>query len=296
MTGAAVTALVLDGRAEAQRRVEDLADVVRGLRLRWPPTLAVVAADTPEGRRNLEIKLRMGLRAQVRVTIERVPADVDTAGAVAAVAALADDDEVDGLFVQFPLPAGVDGRVVADAIPPARDVDGSGPDAAFGPAAVGACLQLLAPVVGERTGRCVALVASAEGRAASGPSPVFLDRLAAAFAAGGATVVVTDAGRADWPDASRTADVLVSAAGVPGLVRGQHVRPGAIVVDAGVSRLDGAVVGDVDLASVAEVAGVVVPSPGGLGPMTVAVLLQHTVTAARTGRPPPPPRYQPLAG
>jgi methylenetetrahydrofolate dehydrogenase (NADP+)/methenyltetrahydrofolate cyclohydrolase len=289
-----VTAVVVDGGAEARRRIDDLAAVVPGLRLAWPPTLAVVAADTPEGRRNLEVKLRMGERARVRVRIERVPADVDTAGAVAAIAALADDPTVDGLFVQFPLPAGVDERVVAEAIPPTRDVDGSGPDAAYGPAAVDACLQLLAPWVGERAVRCVALVAAAAGRVASGPSPVFLDRLAAAFAAGGATVVVTDAGRPDWPAASRTADVLVSAAGIPGLVTGEHVRPGAIVVDAGVSRVDGAVVGDVDLASVADVAGVVVPSPGGLGPMTVAVLLQHTVTAARTGRPPRPPRYLPL--
>jgi methylenetetrahydrofolate dehydrogenase (NADP+)/methenyltetrahydrofolate cyclohydrolase len=236
----------------------------------------------------------MGAQAGVRVQVVDLPPDVDTAGAVALVAGLGADPEVDGVFVQFPLPAGVDAVAVAAAIPPGRDVDGSGPTSAFAPAAVVACLELLAPLVAERTGRRVALVGASTGRASSGPSPVFLDALAEALAATGATVVHTDAGQRDWRAVSRSADVVVSAAGVGRSVTAACVRPGAIVVDAGVSRVDGIVVGDVDVASVAEVAAAVVPSPGGLGPMTVALLLEHTVAAARSRRVTQPVVHQPV--
>jgi methylenetetrahydrofolate dehydrogenase (NADP+)/methenyltetrahydrofolate cyclohydrolase len=283
-----VTALVVDGRAEAERRLADLAGVVRRLGLEPPPTLAIVVAATPEARRNLGVKRRMAAEAGVVVRVDELPEPVTQEAAEAAVVAAGADEGVDGVFVQFPLPGGLDEAAVLRRIPPGKDVDGP----PLGPAAVHATLVALAAAGVHWPGRRILLLASAGGPARSGPSPTFLDELAASFA--GSPVERSDVGRGDWADACRRAEIVVTAAGVPRLVTSDHLGSGAVVVDAGVSRVDGAVVGDVDVASAVARAGVIVPSPGGLGPLTVEILLHATVIAADARRG-PSRRYQPLA-
>jgi methylenetetrahydrofolate dehydrogenase (NADP+)/methenyltetrahydrofolate cyclohydrolase len=271
-----VTAVVVDGRAEAERRVAALAETVSGLALDPPPTLAIVVAATAEARRNLGIKRRWGEAAGVRVLVDELAVPVTQAAAEAAVDAAAADESVDGVFVQLPLPDGIDPAAVLARIPRGKDVDGP----PLGPAAVHSCLVALGLAGVHCGGRRVALVIAPD-QAHAGPSPAFVPELAASFTAAGAALVRTEVGRAGWEERCRRGDIVVTAVGRPHVVRGEHLRPGAAVVDAGVSRVDGAVVGDVDIASAIVTAGVIVPSPGGIGPLTVAVLLGATVTASR---------------
>ena len=213
-----------------------------------------------------------------------LPATVAPADLAAAVAGLVDDPGVHGVFVQLPLPAALDTGAVLDLVPPAQDVDGLGAASLARlvrghpgpiPATAEAVLRLLGAAGVATAGRRAVVV---------GHGPYLAVPLALLLArAGAGAVVLADPDDPGLATTCRAADLVVTTADRPGLIGADHVAPGAAVIDAGVTRTAAGVVGDVDMAAVRPVAGWLVPMPGGVGPMTVACLLGHTVDAALGG-------------
>ncbi|MCW9014849.1 MAG: bifunctional methylenetetrahydrofolate dehydrogenase/methenyltetrahydrofolate cyclohydrolase FolD [Gammaproteobacteria bacterium] len=193
------------------------------------------------------------------------------------------DDEIHGILVQFPLPAGLDQDAVIERISPSKDIDGFHPynlgRLAQRKPALRSCtpygVKLLLDSVNEPyKGRNAVIVGASNhvGR------PAGMELLLA-----GATVTMTHRFTSDLEDHVRRSDIVVVAVGKPGLVKGEWIKPGATVIDVGINRLDdGSLVGDVDFETAAERAAYITPVPGGVGPMTVAVLLNNTVDAADT--------------
>jgi methylenetetrahydrofolate dehydrogenase (NADP+)/methenyltetrahydrofolate cyclohydrolase len=250
-----------------------------------PPALAVVVCGRSAPSM---VYLERILKACASVGIDGRFVDVegDTVGAQAeelasAVKALSADPTVTGIIVQMPLPTGISLRVVVDAIDPLKDIDGIHPLNAgllrlgyegFVPATAHAALEML-----ERSG---VVIPGAEA-VVIGRSPVVGMPVAFMLVKGGATVTVCHSRTRDLAVHTSRADIVVVAAGRPGLVTGAMLKPGAVVVDVGINVVEGRVVGDVDFASAAEVASAITPVPGGVGPLTNALLLAHLVRAAQ---------------
>ncbi len=199
------------------------------------------------------------------------------------------DEAVDGILVQLPLPPHVDDKAVLDAIDPAKDVDGFHPENA-GRLAVGepglvpctplGCLMLLKDRLGDLAGLEAVVI---------GRSNIVGKPMAQLLLQESCTVTIAHSRTRDLPNVIRRADIVVAAVGRPELVKGDWLKPKAVVIDVGINRVDGRLVGDVDFASASQVAGAITPVPGGVGPMTIAVLLRNTLVAAhaRTGLPSP---------
>jgi methylenetetrahydrofolate dehydrogenase (NADP+)/methenyltetrahydrofolate cyclohydrolase len=200
---------------------------------------------------------------------------------VAALATLNADDTVAGIIVQMPLPGGVRLRPVVEAIDPAKDIDGIHPLNAgllrlgwdgFVPATAHAALEMLRRSGVEIRGANAVVI---------GRSPVVGMPAAFMLTSEDATVTVCHSGTRDLAGQVRRADIVVVAAGVPGLVTGEMLKPGAVVIDVGINVAAGRIVGDVDFDSARQVAGAITPVPGGVGPLTNALLLAHLVRAAQ---------------
>jgi methylenetetrahydrofolate dehydrogenase (NADP+)/methenyltetrahydrofolate cyclohydrolase len=250
-----------------------------------PPGLAVVVCGRSAPSM---VYLERILKACASVGIESrfvdVPGDEPSAQAVELAAALGrlnDDRSVSGIIVQLPLPPGIPLRTVVDVIDPLKDIDGIHPLNAgllrlgyegFVPATAHAALEML-----ERSG---ATIPGAEA-VVVGRSPVVGMPVAFMLVKGGATVTVCHTKTRDLAVHTRRADIVVVAAGRPGLVTGAMLKPGAVVVDVGINVVDGHIVGDVDFESAREVAAAITPVPGGVGPLTNALLLAHLVRAAQ---------------
>ncbi len=249
-----------------------------------PVCLATVLAgdDRPS-----EVYVRMKHQALERAGMVSkhvgLSADVTQGQVEAAVAELAADPAVHGILVQLPLPDGLDAEAVLELVPPEKDVDGLS-ERSMGrlvrgrpglvPCTPLGVMRLLQRYGVETTGRRAVIV----GRSTLVGLP-----LALLLARKGvdATVTLAHSRTRDLVDVCREADILVGAAGQARMITAAHVKPGAAVVDVGVSRTEAGVVGDVDQEAVAEVAGWLTPMPGGTGPMTIASLLENTVIAAR---------------
>jgi methylenetetrahydrofolate dehydrogenase (NADP+)/methenyltetrahydrofolate cyclohydrolase len=211
----------------------------------------------------------------------KLPADVAQADLLAEIDRLNNDPAVDGILVQMPLPPHIDSRTVIEAIDPARDVDG------FHPMNVGR-LADNQPTLTPCTPLGVMKLLALSGAALRGSRALVLGRsgivgkpVANLLLAADATVTIAHSRTRDLPALCRQADILVAAVGRPELVRGDWVAPGAIVIDVGINRLDdGRLVGDVATAECLPHAAAITPVPGGVGPMTIACLLENTVTAA----------------
>ena len=194
---------------------------------------------------------------------------------------LNDDPTVDGLIVQMPLPPTIRLRAVVDAIDPAKDIDGIHPLNAgllrlgyegFLPATAHAAVEILRRSGIEIAGRDAVVI---------GRSPVVGMPAAFLLVREDATVTVCHSRTVDLAAHVARADIVVVAAGRPGLITGSMLKPGAVVVDVGINLVDGRLVGDVDFASAVEVASAITPVPGGVGPLTNALLLSHLVRAAQ---------------
>ncbi|HEY2791635.1 MAG TPA: bifunctional 5,10-methylenetetrahydrofolate dehydrogenase/5,10-methenyltetrahydrofolate cyclohydrolase [Micromonosporaceae bacterium] len=275
-----MTARQIDGRALAADIVAEAAAIASTLPS--PPTLAIVVATDDDATdwyvRNIQ---RTAARVGVTVRVERPTASTAEIGA--RLAALSADGGVHGVICQTPLPPGVDLADVAANIDPDKDVDGANPTSlgrlaagrpAYAPATAAAVLEILEREQVPLEGAAVTVV----GRSTVVGKPVALLLLARH-----ATVTVCHSRTADLAAACRGADVLVVAAGRPGLVSTDAVKPGAVVIDVGTNPTpEGGLIGDVDPAVVAQ-AGALTPVPRGVGPVTTAVLLRHVVTAASLG-------------
>jgi methylenetetrahydrofolate dehydrogenase (NADP+)/methenyltetrahydrofolate cyclohydrolase len=274
-----VTATLMDGKALAERIRAEVAREVAAFQR--PLGLAtVLVGDDPAS----DVYIRMKHKATVEVGIGardlRLPATTTEEELLALVAELNANDEIDGILVQLPLPGHIDEGRVIRAVDPVKDVDGFHPlnaglllagTPAHVPGTPAGVLELLDEYDVELEGAEAVVI----GRSDIVGKPVALLLLHRH-----ATVTICHSRTRSLADAVRRADVVVAAVGVPGIVTAAMVKPGASVVDVGITRTDEGLRGDVD-PDVAAVAGLLTPVPGGVGPMTVAMLLRSTVRAAR---------------
>jgi methylenetetrahydrofolate dehydrogenase (NADP+)/methenyltetrahydrofolate cyclohydrolase len=277
-------ARVLDGRAvaravraEVARRVEALRDG-RGI---VPGLAAVLVGDDPASRVYVGTKEKACAEVGMRSLGRRLPAGTTTAAVVALVEELNARPDVHGILVQLPLPVGIDANVVVQAIAPAKDVDGL---------TIASQGRLLAGRPGLRpcTPLGIMRLIAETGHPLEGAEAVVVGRsllvgkpVALLLLERHATVTLCHSRTRDLPAVVGRGDVVVAAVGRPELVRGDWIKPGAVVIDVGINRTaDGGLVGDVHFASARERAGWITPVPGGVGPMTVAMLLANTAAAA----------------
>jgi methylenetetrahydrofolate dehydrogenase (NADP+) / methenyltetrahydrofolate cyclohydrolase len=275
-----VSARIIDGKAIAAGLRARLTEHIATLPFR--PGLAVVqVGDDAASAVYVRSKDRAANATGISVQTIRLPAETSQEELITRVARLNADPAVDGILVQLPLPTHIDTRTVVEAVDPAKDVDG------FHPLNVG----LLAsghPGLVPCTPLGIMRLLGETGIALEGTRALILGRstivgrpLAMLLMAANATVTVAHSRTRELAAECHRADVVVAAVGKPELVRGDWIAPGATVIDVGVNRTtDGRLVGDVAFSEAAAIAGAITPVPGGIGPMTIACLLENTVTAA----------------
>lgn len=273
-----MTARVIDGKAAAAILQTNVATRVADLG--YAPGLAVVlVGDDPASAVYVRNKDRAAQAAGIAVQTIRLPADATQAVLMDVVQRLNANPAVDGILVQMPLPPGLDARAVIAAVDPGKDVDG------FHPLNVARLAEGSPGLVPCTPRGCMILLAGTPLRGAHavvlGRSGIVGRPMAALLLAADATVTIAHSRTADVAAECRRADVLIAAVGRPGLVRGDWIKPGAVVIDVGINRgADGKLCGDVAYAEALNVAGAITPVPGGVGPMTIACLLDNTVMAA----------------
>lgn len=279
-----MTATILDGKAVAARVKDQVASEVAGM-ARKPGLATVLVGDDPASHTYVRGKRNDAAQVGIRSIHHELDASVSQPEVEKLIAELNGDDEVDGILVQLPLPGDLDGEAAVGTIAPAKDVDG------LHPFSLGRLL-LDRPGLRPCTPSGVMRILGHYGIDPRGKRAVVIGRsflvgrpLALMLSARGvdATVTIAHSRTDDLAGLARSADILVAAVGVPEMVGGDMVKPGATVIDVGINRRDdGRLVGDVAFAEAAEVAGAITPVPGGVGPMTRAMLLVNTVTAAKT--------------
>jgi len=275
-----MSARIIDGKAIAAAMRARLAEQIAGLTFR-PGLTVVLVGDDPGSTVYVRGKDRAANEAGIAVRTIRLPRDTAEATLLAEIARLNADPAVDGILVQLPLPPRIRSQAVLEAVDPAKDVDG------FHPLNIGR-LAAGSPSLVPCTPLGIMRLLDAAGVALAGSRALVLGRSAIVgrplvflLLGANATVTVAHSHTRDLAAECRRAEVLIAAAGQPELVRGNWVGQGATVIDVGVNRLaDGRLVGDVAFAECAAVAGAITPVPGGVGPMTIACLLENTVTAA----------------
>ncbi len=292
-----MSAARIDGRAFAARLRDRIAEAVPAFASaagRAPGLAVVLVGEDPASRVYVRSKGRATEEAGMAGFEHCLPDSVSQEELLALVGRLNEDESVDGILVQLPLPAGIDDKAVIEAIDPAKDVDGFHPINA-GRLAVGedgmvpctplGCLMLLKDRLGDLSGLEAVVI---------GRSNIVGKPMAQLLLAENCTVTLAHSRTRDLPGVVRRADIVVAAVGRPEMVRADWLKPGATVIDVGINRIEGGdgkgrLVGDVDFAKACEVAAAITPVPGGVGPMTIAMLLRNTLAAAhsRAGLSPP---------
>ena len=286
----------IDGKARADRLVADVAAATAKLKAQAgfaPGLCAVLVGEDPASQVYVRNKGKAATSAGIQSFQETLPATTSEAELLAVIARLNADERVDGILVQLPLPKHIDPQRVIDAIDAGKDVDGfhaqnvgrlwsGGLRQALVPCTPYGCLLLLRDAVSELSGAEAVVL---------GRSNIVGKPMAALLLAESCTVTLAHSRTRDLAAVSRRADILVAAVGRPELVRGDWIKPGAVVIDVGINRVAAAdgkskLVGDVAFAEAQGIAGAITPVPGGVGPMTIACLLRNTLIAAcrRRGR------------
>jgi methylenetetrahydrofolate dehydrogenase (NADP+)/methenyltetrahydrofolate cyclohydrolase len=280
-----MSAQIIDGKESARKVKAEVAEAVSVLGYR-PGLATVLVGDDPASHTYVRGKRSDAEEVGIRSIHHELPGDVSQADLETLIEELNDDEEVDGILVQLPLPGGLDGERVVSSIDPAKDVDG------LHPYNMG-LLVLGRPGLRPCTPSGVMRMFEDNGVIVAGQTAVVIGRsflvgrpLALMMASKGvdATVTMAHSRTPQLAEVTRAADILVAAVGVPRLVTAEYVKPGAAVIDVGVNRVEDGLTGDVDFDSVREVAGSITPVPGGVGPMTRAMLLSNTLEAARARR------------
>lgn len=275
-----MTAKIIDGRAIAAALRAEVASNVAAAGF-TPGLTVVLVGDDPASRVYVRTKDRAAREAGIEAQTIRLPADTSQTELLETIKLLNGDPAVDGILVQLPLPASINSQDVIATIDPAKDVDG------FNPANVG-YLTDGRPNLVPCTPLGVMKLLQMSGAELSGARALVLGRsaivgrpMALLLLLADATVTIAHSRTRDLAAECRNADILVAAVGKPEMVQGDWVKPGATVIDVGINRLaDGRLVGDVAFEACAAVAGAITPVPGGVGPMTVACLLENTLAAA----------------
>jgi methylenetetrahydrofolate dehydrogenase (NADP+) / methenyltetrahydrofolate cyclohydrolase len=278
-----MAARILDGKSLAAATRAALKEKVAALVQRGvkPGLTVIIAGEDPASRVYVRNKTVAAEEIGVRSQLIEYRADVTQAELLRRVGALNEDHAVHGILVQLPLPKHIDGARVLESIAPAKDVDG------FHEANLGALMAGRPGVVPCTPLGCIRLIEHA-GVQVAGQHAVVVGRsnivgkpVAQLLLQKDATVTICHSKSRDLADICRSADILVAAVGRAKLVTGAMVKPGACVIDVGINRLpDGKLAGDVDYETVKEVAGWITPVPGGVGPMTIAMLLENCIRAA----------------
>jgi methylenetetrahydrofolate dehydrogenase (NADP+) / methenyltetrahydrofolate cyclohydrolase len=280
-----MTAKLIDGKLIAERTRAEHAEAAHRLVVRTgvvPHLAAVLVGDDPASAVYVRNKQLACQKSGIRSSLHRLPAATPVAELIALLERLNADDAVHGILLQLPLPAGLDPALILNRVSPSKDVDGFHPENVgllhqgrprFVPCTPAGVLRLLEVSGIETQGRDAVVI---------GRSDIVGKPMAALLAQKGidATVTVCHSRTRDIAQFTRRADIVVAAVGIPGFVRRDWIKPGATVIDVGINRIDGRLVGDVEYAGVALVAGAITPVPGGVGPMTIAMLLGNTVRAA----------------
>lgn len=278
----------IDGRAHAKRIEDGLAKTVHeetARRRATPHLAAVLVGDDPASAVYVKRKSEAAARVGIRASTHRLPATASREEVRGLLARLAEDGDVDGILLQLPLPPGLDEKPLLSLIPPEKDVD------CFHPTNVGAVALDRATLLPCTPAGILELL-TGEGVKLEGAETVIVNHshvvgrpLAELLLSRNATVTVCHKFTRDLASHTRRADVLVSATGVAGLITREHVKPGAVVIDVGIARNpQGGLTGDVRFEEVAAIAGAITPVPGGVGPMTVAMLMRNVVAAWRSRR------------
>ena len=293
-----MTADIIDGKKFAEGLRARIADTVPAFREqtgRVPGLAVVLVGEDPASQVYVRSKHKATLAAGMESFEHKLPETTSQEELLALVRQLNDDDTVDGILVQLPLPKGLDEKTVVEAINPDKDVDGlhviSAGRLATGLPGLVPCTPLGSiMLLKDRLGDLSGLDAVVIGRSILVGKPV-----AQLLLAENCTVTMAHSRTRDLKEVVRRADIVVAAVGRPEMIKGDWIKPGATVIDVGINRVAGdepgktKLVGDVDYAGAIEVASAVTPVPGGVGPMTIAVLLRNTVVAAhmREGLTPP---------
>jgi len=284
-----VSAVIIDGTAVAAAVEDDVRREVEAMTaagIAAPALHVVLCNDDPGSAAYVRGKDRAAARVGITGVVHRPPITSSTDELLALIRGLGEDDSVDGILVQLPLPKQVDAGRVLDAVPPEKDVDGFHPTN-FGllaegrpriaPCTPAGCMELMrrydVPVRGSRA-------------VVIGRSTIVGRPMALLLVNADATVTVCHSRTVDLPAVCREADILVAAIGRPGFVDASFVKPGACVIDVGINRVGDRLTGDVDRESVEPVAGWLTPVPKGVGPMTIAMLMRNSIDLARARRAP----------
>lgn len=272
---------ILSGKKLAAELRDEVAQEVKNLEGRGvQPTLAIVVA-TEDGGTDFYVRhiTKAAEATGVRVTIVRLSSNATTHELSDALKQLAQDQATHGIILQTPLPAGVNADELRSLIPPEKDVDGANPlsagrllsqVAAFAPSTARAVMEILKRYDIPVTGTHAVII---------GRSRVVGKPLAHLLLDADATVTICHSKTRNLATIAQTADILVVAVGQPRLVNADYVKPGAVVIDVGTNATDDGLVGDVDQMSIQDIAGAFSPVPGGVGPVTTAILLKQTIEA-----------------
>ncbi|NKB19896.1 MAG: bifunctional methylenetetrahydrofolate dehydrogenase/methenyltetrahydrofolate cyclohydrolase FolD [Alphaproteobacteria bacterium] len=280
-------ARLIDGKAFAAQLRETLgrrAAVLKAQHGLVPGLAAVLVGEDPASQVYVRNKEKQTVEAGMASVGRRLPADVSEADLMAVVAELNDDPAVHGILVQLPLPAHIAEKPVIEMIDIAKDVDGFHPlnvgalssgEEGLVPCTPRGCMMLLEDTLGDLTGMNAVVV---------GRSNIVGKPIAQLLLAANCTVTIAHSRTKDLPGLCRTADILIAAVGRPQMIKGDWVKPGAAVIDVGINRIEAEggktrLVGDVDFDDAVQVAGSITPVPGGVGPMTIACLLENTLIA-----------------
>ena len=285
-----MTANIIDGKAFAQALRERIATQVAAFRAaagRAPGLAVVLVGDDPASAVYVRSKHKATVAAGMESFEHKLPAATSQDDLLALVDRLNADPAVDGILVQLPLPGHIDERVVTTRIDPDKDVDGFHPVNAgrlatglhgFVPCTPLGCLMLLKDQLGDLAGLDAVVI---------GRSNIVGKPMAQLLIRESCTVTVAHSKTRDLSSVVKRADIVVAAVGRPEMVKGDWIKPGATVIDVGINREppevagnNGRLVGDVDFAGALSVAGAITPVPGGVGPMTIAVLLRNTLVSA----------------
>ncbi|MBM1174878.1 bifunctional methylenetetrahydrofolate dehydrogenase/methenyltetrahydrofolate cyclohydrolase FolD [Microvirga arabica] len=285
-----MSATIIDGKAYAEGLRGRIAGAVQTLAGQGvtPGLAVVIVGEDPASQLYVKNKARQTVEVGMRSFEHVLPASTSEAELMDLVTRLNADPAVDGILVQLPLPRQIDAQKVIEAIDPAKDVDG------FHPINAGRLMTGVPGLVSCTPLGCL-LLAQSVRRDLAGLNAVVVGRsnivgkpMAQLLIAQSCTVTVAHSKTRDLPEVCRSADLLVAAVGRPEMVRGDWIKPGAVVIDVGINRVPNPaagegktkVVGDVAYAEAAEVASAITPVPGGVGPMTIACLLRNTLEAA----------------
>lgn len=277
-----MTVKIIDGKAVAAEIRAELAKEVEKLTKqgRQPGLTVVLVGDDPASAVYVRMKKRACEEIGVYSVVHRLPQDTTQADLLKLIDELNEDPKIHGMLVQLPLPEGLDETEVINRIAPEKDVDGFHPinvgnlwigEEGFVPCTPAGVLELVT-----RTGISI----SGKKVVVLGRSNIVGKPVASLFLQQNATVTICHSRTQDLAAECAQADILIVAVGRPEMVKKDWIKPGAVVIDVGINRVDGKLVGDVDYDGAVEVAGAITPVPGGVGPMTIAMLLKATVASA----------------